>query len=106
MNPDPGTPVNPDPVTPINPDPEPTEINKIINDGNDNVNVIGNGNTTYGGNNTQKIDNSFTWKNNDVTVKGSNYGNIGSVVTGSTPTADSSRFSAGSAGVGTAPTGS
>ena len=100
-NPDPGTPVNPDPVTPINPDPETGEINKIINNGNDNVNVIGNGNTTYGGNNTQKIDNSFTWKDNDVTVKGSNYGNIGSVVTGSTPTADSSRFSAGGAGAGT-----
>ena len=94
------TPVTPDDPNP-GPDPDPgtKEVNKIINNGDGNASVIGDG-TAIGGNNKQIIDNSFTWKNNDVTVKGSNYGNIGSVVTGADPYADSSRFSAGDAAAG------
>ena len=102
-DPDPGTPVNPDPVTPVNPDPEPTEINKIVNNGNKNANVIGDGGVAITGGVDKSKDQSIELKN--ITVGNGFNGSIGSNYSGSTLAADSSRFSAGSAGAGTTFTG-
>ena len=101
-DPDPVT-SDPNPVTPVNPDPEVTEINKIINNGNKNASVIGDGGIAITGGVDSSVDESINLKNIKV---GNNFtGNLGSNLSGSAPTADSSRFSAGGAGVGTAPTG-
>ena len=88
------------PEPPADSDPVNKEINKIINNGDGNANVIGDG-TAIGGNNKTVIDDSFTFKGNDITIKGNNSGNIGSqVTTYGTPGGDS-RFSGGGAEVGT-----
>ena len=88
------------PETPTDSDPVNKEVNKIINNGDGNANVIGDG-YAIGGNNKTVTDDSFTFKGNDITIKGNNSGNIGSQVTTTGTPGSDSRFSAGSASVGT-----
>ena len=101
-DPDPVT-SDPNPVTPVNPDPEPKEINKIVNNGDKNASVIGDGGRAITGGVDNSVNESISLKN--ITVGDGFTGSIGSNYSVSGPTADSSRFSAGGAGVGTPSTG-
>ena len=79
------------PETPTDPDPVNKEVDKIINNGNRNANVIGNG-TAISGDITYKPDNSFNVGDIDL-GGGTNNGNIGNQFVNSGTPGGGSRFS-------------